>query len=475
MTPAATIQLANRDEIQFINSLFALFKTARYLDADNAVYQAQSRRFFASFSRLLKEDCVTIRVIEGRILVQDKLIKFSSDGMILASEVIAVWRSLGIGGIIFEGVPDNRQLDKFVYLITNANRSNVEKGRVNLRLKELGINGIVLLGMESEEPQKRLTDDKRKILRRAARMSFFRAINVVEDVMVRVSQDKTIDLTKAKFVIHSLIDRVAEDECSLIGLTNIRDFDEYTYAHCANVCVYSLTMGVRLGLDRKRMSQLGFAALFHDIGKVRLPRDLIRKPDFYDENDWRQMQQHPLLGAKTILRNFKFDSHTARAALAAFEHHINNDFTGYPTLQRERPTSLFSKIIAIADTFDALSSGRVYMKRPASPDEALRKMMYQMTTKFDAFLLKLFVNVIGIYPPGTLVLLSSDELAIVSKTNQADLSRPLLRIIGTASGLMERFVDIDLSLPENGGTRIVRIIDPSVYKIDVRNLLLSDR
>jgi HD-GYP domain-containing protein (c-di-GMP phosphodiesterase class II) len=260
----------------------------------------------------------------------------------------------------------------------------------------------------------------------------------------------------------------------MIQLTAIRDFDDYTYAHSANVSIYSLTMGVRLGLDRLRLSQLGMAALFHDLGKVRLPGDLIRKPDVYDEDDWIQMQKHPELGAKTILRNLKFDEYSARAARAAFEHHINEDLTGYPRLRDKTTTSLFSKIVCIADSFDALTSGRVYIKKPITPDEVMRKLMYQITTKFDAFLLKLFVNIIGIYPAGTLVLLSSDELAIVSANNQANLSRPRVRIIGDRSGPHDTPVDIDLGSAEHADKHVVRIIDPGKYNINIKALIQSD-
>jgi len=297
---------------------------------------------------------------------------------------------------------------------------------------------------------------------------------VVQDAMVCAQQDKEIDITKARRVVHSMIDQIAGDESYMIQLTSIRDFDDHTYAHCSNVCVYSLTMGARLGFDKLRLSQLGMAALFHDIGKVRLPGDLIRKPDAYDENDWIQMQKHPELGAKTVLRNLKFDDYSARAARVAYEHHINEDFTGYPVLSEKVPTNLFSKIVTIADTFDALTSGRVYIKKPIPTDEVLRKMMYQMTVKFEAFLLKLFVNIIGIYPAGTLVLLSSEELALVTGNNRDNLSRPQVKIIGDRSGPKKEFVEIDLSQPEHAGIGIQKIIDPGKHSIDLKTILQMD-
>jgi HD-GYP domain-containing protein (c-di-GMP phosphodiesterase class II) len=472
---AALLETAGRDEVVFINSFFILFKTAQLVDNSNATYVAQSSRFYISFRKLVDEmGKVPVKVIEGRIFIDEKLIKFDSDGMVRAQEIIDRWRLLGIGGVVFDDSLDNGQIDKFISLMANVNEHDDNQESIAHELAGLGINGITLLNIEKPITKKLLPENKRILMRRSARVTFFRAITVVEDAMIQTASNKDINLTKTKRVIHSLIDHVSEDETVLIELTNIRDFDEYTYAHSTNVCVYSLTMGVKLGLDRKKLSQLGFAALFHDMGKVKLPEDLIRKPDAFDEQDWIQMQRHPILGAKTILRNMKLDLHSARAAMVTFEHHINNDFTGYPLLKKKQPTNLFSRIVSIADVFDALSSGRVYIKKKISPEEVLRKMAYQMTIKFDAFLLKLFINIIGIYPPGTMVLLSGDELGIVTKNNRSNLTRPVVRVIGNRVGTYKEYKQIDLTSHENSDINIIRIIDPDKYNIDIKSLILTD-
>ncbi|SYZ74792.1 putative Metal dependent phosphohydrolase [Candidatus Zixiibacteriota bacterium] len=470
------LELAGPDEQQFINSMFVLFKTAQYVEPNNTSFLTQSSKFYVSFRRLADlNGKISIKSIEGRIFVGDKLVKFDSDGLVRARSVMDQWHELGVGGVILDDSLDNRQLDKFMHLLATLKLQTRDAQAIAQRLTELGIEGITLLAIEERAPLKLLSEEKRTVMRRTARANFFRAISVVEDVMVKAAADREVDLGRAKRVVHSLIDQISEDESSLIELTSIRDFDEYTFAHCTNVCVYSLTIGSRLGMDRQRLSQLGFAALFHDIGKVKLPGDLIRKPDTFDENDWLQMQKHPQLGAKTILRNLRFEPHVARAAIGAFEHHINEDFTGYPALKYRKPTNLFSKIISIADTFDALTSGRVYIKKSIPPDEVLRKMMYQMTVKFDAFLLKLFVGIVGIFPAGTMVLLSSEELAVVAINNPADLSHPIVRLVGNRDGIFPTYPEIDLAAPENANRRVVRIIDPKKYNIDIKSIILSDK
>ncbi len=470
------VLLAGSDEHQFITAFFNLFRTARLYDPNNNVYLNQSSRFYDIFRRLAdRTGEVPVKIIEGRVLVGDRLVRFDNDGLIGATYVIDSWRLLGIGGVILGKNLDNRQLDKFIYLVAKANIRESNNEIVAQRLVELGISGVTLLGLEKrEDAQPFLPEDKKRQLRQAARMTFFRSISTVEDILAKARESREIDVAKARRVVHTLIDQLAEDESYLLQLTALRDFDEYTYVHSTNICVYSLTMGIRLGLDRQRLAQLGFSALFHDLGKIRLPGDLIRKPEVFDEHDWIQMQRHPELGVKTIFRNMELNEFAARAAIVAYQHHINEDFTGYPSLRHKRPLNLFSKIIAIADTFDAMASGRVYMKRPIPHDEILRKMMYQMSVKFDAFLLKLFVNIVGMYPPGSLVLLTSNELALVSQTNYRNPQKPKVRIIGNESGPFQKFIDIDLADPDNAHRRIDKIVDPHKYNIDTRAIILID-
>ncbi len=471
----AQLEIAGRDEHALVNLLFILLKTARFVDANNSTYLTQSSKFYVVFRRLVdKYGKISIKILDGRVFVRDKIIKFNSDGLVNATAILDNWRQIGVGGITLDDSLDNRQLDKFIYLVAKGSGNTADRESVIARLSDLGIEGISLLGIEQKTEKKLLSEEKRKLIRRTARVTFFKSISVVQDAMVCAAQDKEIDITKARRVVHSMIDQISGNESYMLQLTSIRDFDDHTYAHSSNVCVYSLTMGVRLGFDKLRLSQLGMAALFHDIGKVRLPGDLIRKPDAFNENDWIQMQRHPELGVKTILRNLKFDDYSARAARVAFEHHINDDFTGYPVLREKVPTNLFSKIIAISDTFDALTSGRVYIKKAIPTDEVLRKMMYQMTVKFDAFLLKMFVNIIGIYPAGTLVLLSTEELAMVTQNNQDNLSRPHVKIIGDRSGPKKEFIAIDLSQAEHAGIGIQKIIDPGKHNIDLKTILQMD-
>ena len=403
------------------------------------------------------------------------MVRFDDKGLSGADSVKVEWDMLGIGGVLFEPDINRAEVEQFFIHHAHVKPSSDNIEMLSEKLKNQRLQKIQVLSQQKiREADAVLTEEMRREMRANARNTFFKAMSVVQEVVVNTQKDKDVNISKTKRVVHALIDHISRDESSLIELAAIKDFDDYTYAHSTNVAVYALTLGVRLGLDRSRLSQLGFTALFHDIGKVKLPTDLIRKPDAFDENDWIQMQMHPVLGAKTILRNLKFDVHIARAARGAFEHHINHDFTGYPLLKyQQRPHNLFSKIISIVDTFDALSSGRVYLKKSIPPEKVLKKMQYQMQIKFDSFLLKIFNDIIGIYPAGTLVLLTTDEIALVLTNHDTDKARPYVKIVGNKDGLIENPIWADLSLTENDERRIIRKIDPERYVNLFRSSFLS--
>ncbi|MBN1211777.1 MAG: HD domain-containing protein [candidate division Zixibacteria bacterium] len=471
------IKPAARNEIKLLYDFFGLFKTARIVSENNATYVGKLVNFFKLFQVLKEEqDGITFKIISDHFFLNDKLVHFDDKGLSGAGGVVSEWKILGIGGVRFAGEITLDELGKFFRFMAEIKPVGENLDTVHEDLKTHGLANIeILSSRDMEVPTPEVSEETRQRFRKMARVTFFRAMSVVEETLVDTVRDKDINIAKTKRVVHGLIDHVTRDASSLLELTAIKDFDDYTYAHSTNVCVYALTVGVRLSLDRPRLSQLGMTALFHDLGKIKLPADLIRKPEAFDEDDWVQMQLHPMLGAKTILRNLKFDAHAARAARGAMEHHINRDFTGYPQLRLEkRPPNLFSKIITIVDAFDALTSGRVYIKKRIEPDEVFKKMRFQMQVKFDPFLLKLFNDIIGIYPSGSLVLLSSNEIAMILTNNETDKARPLVKIIGNRDGLFARPSWADLASEEHRHRRVIRIIDPERYNIDIKDFILKD-
>jgi HD-GYP domain-containing protein (c-di-GMP phosphodiesterase class II) len=457
-------------------SLLVLIKTARLYDANNKLYIRHSDRMFAFFRNYVSDrNSMTIKFVENRLLVDEQHVALDAEERSNYEEVIARWIEFDFGGITIGDACRRDHIDAFAFLLWQSRPAGSEpRQKLQKKLAELGIDSIALVARENLESENTISVEERKLMRQQARHTFFRAIATVKEVLGATEAQKDISVTRTRRVVHSIVDQISEDDAALIELTAIRDFDEYTYSHCTNVCIYSLTLGFRLGLSRKELLELGLAAIFHDIGKVKLPSDLINKPDRYDEFDWAQIHKHPVLGAMTVAKSMRLDSAMSRAMAVAFEHHINPDHTGYPSLPDARSTNVYSRIVAITDNFDALSSGRVYIKDPIPPDEVLRKLMYQMKAKFDPLLLKIFVGIIGIYPIGTMVLLSNDLFGIVSRTNEGNLCRPEVRIVADKSGEVGQPYYVDLNLPEFSDLNIVHIIEPEKYGFDLAGYILAD-
>lgn len=472
-TGKTRVAVTDREE-RLINSFFVIYRNARVVEANNRAFVKQCAGFYENLRSFTSGgNEISIKAVNGRYFANEQFVRFD-DNSGAGRAICAEWEILGIGGVRFLPEVSEADIREFFSFMASLAPRAIDLSELQKELDSHVPATIYLLGLPEEPDEDDDENQHRRQMRLQARTTFFRAISVVEEIVSHSAVEREINLSKTRRVVHSLIDHVMRDQDSLLELAAIKDFDDYTYAHSINVSVYSLTLGTNLGMDRPRLSQLGFAALFHDIGKVRLDRDLIQKPDSFDENDWIQMQRHPILGAKTILRTLRFDEHSVRAARGALEHHINADFTGYPSLRDRRPLNLFSRIITIADTFDALTSGRVYFKKSIPPDQVIKKMRYQMGMKFDVTLLELFNRIIGIYPVGSVVLLNTDEIAIIVAANEGQYDRPQVQIIGNRDGILGQAQLANLANAEHLHRHIVRIVEPDRYGINVRDFILAE-
>jgi HD-GYP domain-containing protein (c-di-GMP phosphodiesterase class II) len=276
--------------------------------------------------------------------------------------------------------------------------------------------------------------------------------------------------------METMVNHIIEDEPMLLGMTTIKDYDEYTYYHSVNVSILAIALGHRLGISKKSLAQLGLSALLHDLGKIEVPKEILNKSVEFTEDDWKVIMKHPAWGALGVLKIKGVDEMSMSAFISAFEHHLNYDLSGYPKLRHKMTPSFFSKIIAIADQYDAMTSSRVYSRVPIPPDKTLSIMVDRGGTQLDPHLLKVFINMVGIYPLGSLVMLDTKELAIVyeSNTNPDFGDRPRVIILVDGKGERTKFI-VDLMEKDEQGNfkrNVVKTLDPNQYKINLADYLL---
>lgn len=454
-----------------VNQIFVLIKTAQnYEEGHSAINNPVSNilKIVKEIQKRNEESSISIQ--GGYLMLGELRLKPDAAGFDAFMFTMGEMKRYFIGEINFTTSVTAEEIGKFAYVFKEVEPipSPQTFQKFLEQMHHRNILGIELETMSEEEEiaegdRSDLKDSKAK-----AKKVYLQTISAMSEVMDSAKMGQTLKLRKSKRVVQGMIDQLLTAESNLIGLTTIRSYDEYTYNHSVNVCILSLAIGQRVGFSKTKLCELGMAALFHDIGKSEVPIEILNKATEFSKEEWETMQRHPILGVKKLMKLKGLDALSARIITGAFEHHLNYDFSGYPKVPSYRNLSLFGRVISIADCYDGLTSSRVYSRVPYPPDKALRFMIQRSGKAYDPILMKLFINCIGIYPIGSLLLLNSKELAVVMENHREPekWSTPMVKIISDAAGREVDGETIDLCEPE--GMRVIaETLDPNKYKIDV--------
>ena len=292
------------------------------------------------------------------------------------------------------------------------------------RLLSRGVRNVTLGRIVVDE----VTDDQAGIA--AARRVYSTAVETAENLWNAAKAGDQPDPGAARKIIDGLARLVTNDRTSLMALTALKKYDNYTFTHMVNVSALAMAQARALNIDGPLLREFGFAALMHDIGKVHTPLEVLNKPDKLTKEEFDIMKRHVVDGAHILRRTPEMP---ALAPIVAFEHHLKQDLSGYPENIGSRKLNLCTMIVSIADVFDALRSNRPYRQGLATV--RIRSIMgEQGNPAFNQVLLKRFVNLMGLFPVGNLVRLSTGEVAVVTAEHPTDPFRPQVKIIVDASG-----------------------------------------
>lgn len=259
----------------------------------------------------------------------------------------------------------------------------------------------------------------------AARQVQRQAQVVVKDIMQDIRLGKNIESGPVKNVVHRMIDSIFNNRTALASLTRIKDYDEYTFVHSINVCILSLTMGRHLNFSREELEQIGIGALLHDAGKMKISPHILNKPGKLTEEEFHEIKKHPLYSLELLERAEGIPGVSRQVAL---QHHERYNGRGYPYGLKGNEIGRFGQIAAIIDVYDAITSDRAY-KKAIPPHKAMRELYQGGKEDFNQLLVEFFIQCVGIYPVGTLVLLDSEEIGIVYAVNPEILLRPNVLVL----------------------------------------------
>lgn len=301
--------------------------------------------------------------------------------------------------------------------------------------------------------------------------TYNRALTAIRTICKDIERGRIPNSAPLIKVVNKMVGITMQEPWALLGLTMIKDYDNYTFNHCVNVGVLSMALGSAMGLDSISITELGIAGQLHDIGKTMIPKEILNKPGKLSSDEFDEMKRHPELGSKIIREMEGLAPHISSVVLG---HHLHYNRSGYPEWASKLPFNQMIDVIAIADTYDAITTLRVY-QHPVNPRAALNEMQKLTNTILNGAIVDRFVEMMGNYPVGTLVRLDTNEVAIVYRPNPLDENAPLVRILIDENG-NRLSAPREKALINSDGSHyaeIVAVVDPLLKNIDISRLIMS--
>lgn len=464
--------ILEEESANIINGLALVLKTAQIHDINNIAVVKAIHKLIELLNTLLSEGRITLQLMGEHFYMNEERVRHAVEYISSFDFMIEEFTKIGLGSITFQDTLEEQDVK---VLITAVLRAGSSETPFETLLDEMEpVDSLTV--KEAVEIKRDISEFEKK---RLIKKSYSNAVSIMKGVTDTIQTNERINLARSKRVIGSIVDHIVEQEyqSTLLGMTAIKDYDEYTYFHSVNVSILSISLGNKIGLPRKLLAELGLAALFHDIGKVDIPIEVLNKPSKLTDADWIVMKQHPWLGAAKIMQFKGVNMASINIAISAFEHHINSDLSGYPKVETTFHPELFSKIISIADRYDAITSSRVYSRTAHTPADALSIMYSLSGNELDTPLLKMFIQMIGVYPIGCLVVLDTNELGLVLENNQDSkyTDRPRVLLIADSTGNKIESTEVDLTETDENGSfvrSIANTLDSTQYGIDLSEYLL---
>ena len=461
---------------QLLLRLSAVIRTARTHDVTNQAFQRQLQEFLAAVQGFLKDEdeCVLVAVADY-FYIDGCRIKASATLLPVYHGLLGEFERRALGGLRFLQGVHAAELERFFQLFMGAEDPAVAE-QLPTMLEEARIEHVATVPtseLEADDLARELKDQKEKTERGRAKRVFWRAVLGTKKLVLRTRQTGRPDLRQAKRLVQPVVDNIMRHEYSLIGLTAVKDHDEYTYAHCVNVSVVSVGMGQALGLSRQVLADLGVAGLLHDIGKLSVPGDVLRKPARLSADEWSRMQRHPREGVTMTMRMPGLSMLTLDTMRVCLEHHMNFDRTGYPDVAHEWGQATLSRIVAVADCFDAITAHRAYHSRPRTTFEALQYLLGPTRVSFDPAVLWALVRTMGLYPAGSVLSMDSGHLVLVLSPNPDNPRRPFCRVMVEPDGHIPEPERAEEWGPMPDGLTVVRVLRPEEYDFPIAEQLAA--
>jgi HD-GYP domain-containing protein (c-di-GMP phosphodiesterase class II) len=407
-----------------------LLQTTKIHQANNQVVQDAVKNFMTSIARLTVDDShLSIKVSGGSVVIQDEKLAYQKDTKIIIGNMLNYFDERNLEGLLFSDTIQKESVENILFFMRGLNGVDSAENSLGLMaaaLQDKNIDWVTI----TEKPELIADADISLSMGEKARKDYTHMLASFKEVAGKVTGQKKAGMRKTIRVVQNMVSNLMEDDEIYAAISTLRVFDDYTFTHSVNVAILSMCIGKRIGLSRRLLERLGLCGMFHDLGKLEVPYEILNKPGKLDDRESKCMEAHSLNSARLITKIRASSDRKAKILLPPFEHHLKYNLSGYPFTNWQKPLSLFGRIIAIADVYDAITSPRIYRSATMSPDRALGLILEGSAKDFDPILVKVFINMLGVYPVGTLLKLSTGELALVIKAaQQKGERRPLVTLM----------------------------------------------
>lgn len=479
MTPAKDLSTRGKERVDFFHARNRLERAKRALGLLSAAQRSASlypdnhpvlaesiEALQASISEIVGQgDAAAFNIFKGSVFFGDAVLPQES---IMHSRLIADCQARHVGNVTFLQGVSKEEIAALIALL-NLDEELLKTQDAAAWLASRGVSHITVAavsdveaaGEEGAEEGDGEAESHR--VGQEAGEIYKMTLDVLRGFERQVRTGQAPEISKATKLADAMLDLMLKDRGAVIALSTIKSHDEYTLFHSVNVMILSLGLGSMLPVETVRLKELGLAALMHDVGKITVPADILQKPGPLTTEEWKAMRRHPTSGAHVL---DGLPGASKAMMIVAFEHHMRHDLQGYPPPYEKHRLHLYSRIVAIADAYDAMTTMRAY-RAPLRPDRAISVLLRESRKAFDPTLVKVFINMLGIYPVGTVVRLSTGEIGVVYEANPNDLLRPKVKIAIDAE---RRRVDgpvVDLTDIAKGGSSFVRTIIECAEEADI--------
>lgn len=450
---------------------FIVFKLAKVYEPNNANFRERFDEMNESFQRMLEDTReLGIQIRSESIFMNWMPLKFDVSAYPLFRFIRNEFMVRKIGALLFLRGVTSEELCRFMIFLA---RTEIPKESVfeqfNAQFEAAAFPHISL--------EKTADAEAEESTHKQASSVFFLGIYHLKQLFGDQKGAWNFSLTKRW--TQSIFDLMTLDESFLFGLINIKNFEEYVLNHSVNVCILSLALGRRLGLTRPELVELGISASLHDVGKLDIPKEILDKPTKLDDHEREVIEGHSHAGANRLIQLMMLHELPIPTVQVALEHHITADLGGYPKYLRRKRQTLYSQIVKITDYYDAITTKRVYRPKTFTPAEALALMRKARGSEFVPLLFDVFYRMVGRYPVGSLVVLSTGEVGIVFENNsQPGLGeRPQVKLIADIGGNKIDGPVVDLTEagdgPKTFRRTIIKTLDPDTYGIRIADYFLA--